>query len=107
MPAPICPPPEAVPVQDSFGFHNEHRHSPADEPPTRQNPETPVRILEAWSWLAALQNPNLLPETKIIWEQPPLWADSSSNCPQQTAKHSPLPCCQTSRRLLLFNVVNE
>jgi hypothetical protein len=58
-----------VPAQNGFGFHNEHRRSPADEPPTRQNPETPVRILEAWPWFAALQNHQLLPEAKIIRDQ--------------------------------------
>jgi hypothetical protein len=35
-----------VPAQHGFGLHNEHRGSPANEPPTCQNPESPVRILK-------------------------------------------------------------
>jgi len=35
---------------------------PANEPPTRQNPKTPVRILKARMRLAALQDRQMLPE---------------------------------------------
>jgi hypothetical protein len=80
-----------VPAQQGFGFHNEHRGSPADEPPTRQNPETPVGILDAWPWFASVQDQQLLPEAKIVCDQQRLWSDSRSNRPQQTAKHWPLP----------------
>jgi hypothetical protein len=76
-----------VPAQHGFGFHNEHRGSPANEPPTRQNPETPVGILEAWPWFASVQDQQLLPEAKIVCDQQRLWSDSRSNRPQQTAKH--------------------
>src|SRR6516225_2296035 len=61
-PAPISPPPVTVPAQHRFGFHNEQRGSPVNEPATGQNPETPVRILEAWPWLLALQDQQLLSE---------------------------------------------
>jgi hypothetical protein len=67
-----------------------------------------IRILEAWPWVAALQNQQLLPEAKIICDQQRLWSDRRRNRPQQTAKHSrPPPRCWTSRRLTLFNVINE
>jgi hypothetical protein len=55
-----------MPPQHGFGFHNEHRALLTDEPPASQNPETPVRILDAWPWLATLQDQQLLPEAKII-----------------------------------------
>ena len=80
-PAPIRPPPATVPAQHGFGFHNEHRGSPA------KNPETPVGILEAWPWFASVQDQQLLPEAKIVCNQQRLWSDSCSNRPQQTAKH--------------------
>jgi hypothetical protein len=88
-----------VPSQHGFRFHNEQRRAPTNEPPTYENPEATIRILEAWPWLAALQNQQLLPEAKIICDQQHLWSDSRSNRPQQTAKHSPLPLLSDGKRL--------
>jgi hypothetical protein len=58
------------------GSYDEERGSPATEPVHGNNPETPVRILKAWPWLAALQNQELLPEAKIVGDQQRLWLDS-------------------------------
>jgi len=76
-----------MPTQHSFGFHNEHRGSPGNEPPTRQNPEEAVGVLEAWPWFASVQDQQLFPKAKIVCDQQRLWSDNCSNCPQQTAKH--------------------
>jgi hypothetical protein len=54
-----------VPAQHGFGFYNKQRGSPADEPPIRQNPETPVRIREARPRLVTLQDQQVLAETKL------------------------------------------
>jgi hypothetical protein len=80
---------------------------PVNEPPACENPETTVRIREAWPRLSALQDQQLLPEAKIVGDQQRLWLGSRSNRPQQTVKHfaSP-PSCWTSRRLMPFNVIN-
>src|SRR5690349_9020143 len=43
-----------MPAQHGFGFHNEHRGSPTNEPPTRQNPEEAVGVLEAWPWFVCV-----------------------------------------------------
>src|SRR5215467_6855113 len=66
-PTPIAPPPLPVPPQHRFGFYDEQRRSPAEEPAIRQNPETPVRIREARPRLAALQDQQLLAEAKIVY----------------------------------------
>jgi hypothetical protein len=71
-----------MPAQHGFGFHNEHRASPANEPPTRHNPETPVGILETWTWFVSVQDQQLLPEAKIVYDQQRLWSGSRSNRPQ-------------------------
>jgi len=76
-----------VPAQHGFGFHNEQRGSPTNERSTCQNPETPVRILEARPWLAALQDQQLLAEAKIVCDQQQPWPHGGSKGPQQTAKH--------------------
>src|SRR5262249_26509599 len=70
-----------------FRVSNEHRGSPENEPPTRQNPETTVGILLAWPWFVSVQEQQLLPQAKIVCDQQRLWSDSRSNRPQQTAKH--------------------
>jgi hypothetical protein len=87
-----------VPSQHGFRFHNEQRRAPFNEAPTYENPEATIRILEAWPWVAALQNQQLLPEAKIICDQQHLWSDSRGNRPQQTAKHSPLPLLSEGKR---------
>jgi hypothetical protein len=76
-----------VPPQHRFGLYDQERGSPATEPPTRQNPETPVGFLKARPWLAALQDHQLLPKAKVIRDQQHLWPDSRSDHPQQTPKH--------------------
>jgi hypothetical protein len=55
----------SVPPQHRFGLYDEERGSPAAKPPTRQHPETPVRVLKARPWLAALQDHRLLPQAKV------------------------------------------
>jgi len=64
-PAPIRVPTLAVPAQHRYRPYNEERGLPAAEPATRQNPETSVHILKARPWLAALQDYQLLPETRL------------------------------------------
>jgi hypothetical protein len=71
-----------VPAQHGFGFYDEQRGSPADEPPVRQAPETPVRIREAGPRLAALQDQQLLAQTKIVCDQQHPWPHGGSNGPQ-------------------------
>jgi hypothetical protein len=71
-----------MPAQHGFGFYDEQRGSPADEPPIRQNPETPVRIREARPRLAALQGQQLLAETKIVCDQQHPWPHGGSNGPE-------------------------
>jgi hypothetical protein len=73
-----------VPAHHRFGLYNEETGLPAAEPATRQNPETPVHILTAQPWLAALQDYQLLPKAKIVCDQQRLWSDSCSNRLQQT-----------------------
>jgi hypothetical protein len=104
--APIRPPPATAPAQHGFGFHNEHGGSRANEPPTRENPETLVHLLEARPRRPALQDQQLLPEAKIIGDQQHLWLESRSNSPQQSAKHTPLPLLSDGKKLMV-NVVNE
>ena len=82
--------------QHRFGLYDKEGGSPAIEPPTRQNPETPVRaflvrILKARTWLAALQDYQLLPEAKIVCNQQRLWSDSRSKRPQANSEALPLP----------------
>src|SRR5215467_13523781 len=81
----------SVPPQHRFGLYDEERGSPAAEPPTRQNPETPVRFLKARPWRAALQDRQLLPEAKVIRDQQHPWPHRGSKGPKQPAKHSRLP----------------
>src|SRR5262245_43823046 len=88
-----------MPSQHGFRFHNEQRRAPINEPPTCENPEETIAILEAWPWVAALQNQQLLSEAKIICDQQHLRPDGRSNRPQQTAKHSPLPLLSDGKRL--------
>jgi hypothetical protein len=76
-----------VPPQHRFGLYDDERGLPAAEPSTRQNPETPVRILKARMRHAALQDQYLLPEAKIVCDQQRLWLDSRSKRPQQATKH--------------------
>jgi len=73
-----------------FGLYDQQRGMPPIQPATRQNPETPVRILKARTWLAPLEDHQLLPQAKIVCDQQRLWLDNRSNRPQQTAKHRAL-----------------
>ena len=85
-PAPIRARTLSVPAH-SFRLYNEERGLPAAEPATRENPETPVRILKTRTRYAALQDYQLLPEAQIVCDQHRLWLDSRNKLPQQTAKH--------------------
>ena len=71
------------------------------DPPGTSNESRTIRILEAWPWVAALQNQQLLPEAKIICDQQYLRPDGRSNRPQQTYIHlSPFVGWQEVRSML-------
>ena len=61
---------------------------PVAEPATRQNPETPVRILKARPRLAALQDQQLLPEAV---RSAALLVGQPQQAPTANIEASPLP----------------
>src|SRR5215467_200624 len=95
-----------VPPQHRFGLYKEERGSPAAEPPTRQNPETPVRILKARPWYAALQDYQLLPEARLPAISSAFGWTAAANAHSKQRSIDLSPCCRTARRLMLFNPVN-
>jgi hypothetical protein len=58
-----------MPLQYGIGLHDEQCVSPTGEAPTRQNPESPILIVQARALLLALQDHQLLSETEILGDQ--------------------------------------
>jgi hypothetical protein len=58
-----------MPAKDGFRLDDKQRLPPAMEPATRQNPKSTICVAQTRAILAALQNDQLLPETRILSNQ--------------------------------------
>jgi hypothetical protein len=59
----------SMPANHRIGLHDDQRSFPIGQQSTQENPESSVTILQAWAFLLAAENLELVPQRDILQNQ--------------------------------------